>query len=970
MSPVSRLPRSPAVAFRWLLLGCSLLLPGFAAAAAEDSWPREFGRNGRSVLVYEPQVEDWSADGRLQLRAPVAVTPARGEPARYGVLGIASPTEVDAGSQSVLLGAPEVNAQFPDLPADEAARLQALVREALPAGRPLTLALPTLIAAGGRPPAAAAPEVAVDLDPPPIFHSTRPATLLMFYGPPAFEPVGDSPLQAATNTESTVLYEPDAQRYWLALEDGWLTAPDLRAGPWTQPASLSPAFRSLPADAWGALTARGPGPRMTRAPAVIYSERPAELIVTDGPPRYVPVAGTRLEAIANTDSPVFVLPGARRHYFLTAGRWFTAPTLAGPWQPATTDLPPDFTQIPPNGPYGWVLASVPGTPAAAEAVALAGVPRKSTVPRQGLRYAPVYEGPPRYEPIDGTGGVDWIVNTPYEVVRYEDRYYGVDDGVWFVADEPGGPWYPAERVPGAIYRIPPAHPLYHVTYVRIYGHTPETVTYGYTPGYTGQYVSNGVLMFGVGALVGWALADRGDRHPDYIPYRPWYRPAQPWRAYGYGAVYRPGKGFAPRGWAWGRYRPKPLPVAWTGHEKRWARSPLLIEQRRVTTTTVLSAGAAARTRVVELPGTPFAGGDRYRRWGGRSPALDERWQQARRFEAARPAPAKLRRQGPMFVGQDGALYRRSARDDWQRVAGDGRSIPVDRALATRQIAAPAKGPGARGSDALRRGQALVPAQNPADRPDRPDRADRPDRGPDRREPGPARFEAGRGGADPQRRDEAGAQAPAVREPGARPDRDPSGRDAPPDRRQEAAPRSPDRDARARAQAPDDRPDSPARDGRPQPRPEAGSPERPQATGRDERPQPRSEARPPERPQPRAEARPPERPQPAVRVDRPQPRAEVRPPERPQPRAEARPSERPQPAARVERPQPRPEARPPERPQPAARAERPQPRQAPPPPARVERPRPEARQAAPAPQPGGGGGGGGKGHGGREDKGKG
>ncbi|HNI24677.1 MAG TPA: hypothetical protein PLK47_17915, partial [Plasticicumulans sp.] len=88
MSPVSRLPRSPAVAFRWLLLGCSLLLPGFAAAAAEESWPREFGRNGRSVLVYEPQVEDWSADGRLQLRAPVAVTPARGEPARYGVLGI------------------------------------------------------------------------------------------------------------------------------------------------------------------------------------------------------------------------------------------------------------------------------------------------------------------------------------------------------------------------------------------------------------------------------------------------------------------------------------------------------------------------------------------------------------------------------------------------------------------------------------------------------------------------------------------------------------------------------------------------------------------------------------------------------------------------------------------------------------------------------------------------------------------
>ena len=46
-----------------------------------------------------------------------------------------------------------------------------------------------------------------------------------------------------------------------------------------------------------------------------------------------------------------------------------------------------------------------------------------------------------------------------------------------------------------IYTIPPSSPVYYVTYVRIYGSTPDVVYIGYTPGYLGSYYSaDGVVV--------------------------------------------------------------------------------------------------------------------------------------------------------------------------------------------------------------------------------------------------------------------------------------------------------------------------------------------------------------------------------------------------------------------------------------------------------------------------------------------
>ena len=55
---------------------------------------------------------------------------------------------------------------------------------------------------------------------------------------------------------------------------------------------------------------------------------------------------------------------------------------------------------------------------------------------------------------------------------------------------------PADKVPDEIYQIPPSSAKHNVTYVNIYESTPDTVTYGYTAGYSGVYVGYGVAMWG------------------------------------------------------------------------------------------------------------------------------------------------------------------------------------------------------------------------------------------------------------------------------------------------------------------------------------------------------------------------------------------------------------------------------------------------------------------------------------------
>jgi hypothetical protein len=96
-----------------------------------------------------------------------------------------------------------------------------------------------------------------------------------------------------------------------------------------------------------------------------------------GPPQYQAIGGTSLQYIANSDAAMLRDRSAGRFYFLVSGRWFSATSLAGPWTFGTDSLPADSTRIPANGPRGFLLVSVPGTPQAQEALIQARIPQQA-----------------------------------------------------------------------------------------------------------------------------------------------------------------------------------------------------------------------------------------------------------------------------------------------------------------------------------------------------------------------------------------------------------------------------------------------------------------------------------------------------------------------------------------------------------------------------------------------------------------
>ena len=148
----------------------------------------------------------------------------------------------------------------------------------------------------------------------------------------------------------------------------------------------------------------------------------------------------------------------------------------------------------------------------------------------------VYDGEATFVPIEGTS-MSYAKNTSVPVIKVSDNnYYCVEAGVWFKAPTPQGPWRVADTVPPEIYTIPPSSPIYYVTYVKVYGSSPDVVYVGYTPGYYGTVVSSNTTTVVYGT--GWY-------YPPYISPTVWY---------GWPYTYGVGAGFTwttTTGWSFG-----------------------------------------------------------------------------------------------------------------------------------------------------------------------------------------------------------------------------------------------------------------------------------------------------------------------------------------------------------------------------------------------------------------------------------
>ena len=181
-----------------------------------------------------------------------------------------------------------------------------------------------------------------------------------------------------------------------------------------------------------------------------------------------------------------------------------------------------------------MLASVPGTPQAAEAVLLAQVPQTARVNKKEIKAPDVaYQGDPKFEPIEKTS-LSRAVNTDKDIVKVGDLYYMCFQGVWFVSSSPQGPWEVTSSVPQTIYEIPVSSPVHNVTYVTVVEEdtSDDWVTFAAVAGYSGMMVAWGCAVWGSGYYY--------PPYWGYGGYYPYYYPHYP--TYGYGAYYNPWTG--------------------------------------------------------------------------------------------------------------------------------------------------------------------------------------------------------------------------------------------------------------------------------------------------------------------------------------------------------------------------------------------------------------------------------------------
>ena len=509
-----------------------------AGAVRDEGWPRQFSVNGNSFAIYQPQMEEWVGN-RWLARAAFSVSNGPAAQPNYGVLWFEARTEIDKVKRLVSFTEIKVTkVNFPAAP-DKSSLLQnALQSHVTQKGEVIALdrVLTDIAAnAGGN----TAAGHTVKNDPPKIFFSTSPALLVLIDGAPVLRPVEGTELQRVINTRVLIVNESQSGKFYLRLLDGWLETSDLM-GQWqfaaNVPAQLNKALAvataSKQVDLLNGSVAEDGSPktslkdlaRQNELPAVYVSNTPAELLQTRGEPQVAAIPSTELVYVTNTENDMFVHTATQGHYILVAGRWFSSQSMKGPWAYVAPDkLPADFARIPVSHAKASVLVSVAGTPQAKEAMIANSIPQTATVTRSTAALTVEYDGTPEFKPIENTS-LQYAVNTSTPVIAVSsNNYYAVYNGVWFVATSARGPWVVATNVPNVIYTIPVGSPVHYVTYVRVYGSTPEVVYVGYTPGYYGTVVtSSNVVVYGTG----WY----------YPPYVGAYWYGSPY-TYGYGVVF-------------------------------------------------------------------------------------------------------------------------------------------------------------------------------------------------------------------------------------------------------------------------------------------------------------------------------------------------------------------------------------------------------------------------------------------------
>ncbi len=485
-----------------------LVCPWVAAEETPDDqdWPRILRMDGGGkLIIHAPQVEQWKEFSTLDLSA--AVTVETDDDELLGAMRMRLTTAVDIARRVALVSNAElVRLDLPGASEELTAKVGKQLIDYVRSGSP-EVQLDDIFV-GMDPTVKLVREVEIDVTPPNVILSQKAAILICFDGAPKTVAIAGTDLLLAANSPSLLFQHARTGWWYLLGGDVWFKTGDLRKGPWVPAPQLPSTFGKLPDDElWGGLKKLIPGRKIERKdmPTVHVAFEPTELLITFGAPTFKPIKDTSLTYVDNTESDIFLNSKDGLYYVLFSGRWYRTRGNDHPLEFCTHDLPADFARIDPEHAAGRVLASVPGTEQAKDALLGNTLPRQATVARGAIKLEIPHKGQPRFAPIEGTG-IEVASNVGVDLFRIDGGLYCCSDGIWFAAQSVNGPWKLCDKLPEAFAKIPATSPYFNVSYVRIVGATDKAVTYAYTTGYFGCFANRGVVVWGTGRRHKWSDA--------------------------------------------------------------------------------------------------------------------------------------------------------------------------------------------------------------------------------------------------------------------------------------------------------------------------------------------------------------------------------------------------------------------------------------------------------------------------------
>ena len=466
-------------------------------------WPREIEAPKAKVVIYQPQLENFTYN-KLQARAAVSVTKEGEKDPKFGAIWVLARVSTDKNTRMVELLDVKITAvKFPNATKSDESRLSQFLEKEIPKWN-LQLSLDRLISSLELADKKVSAETKLKNTPPRIIFVTYPAVLVLIDGEPKLKKIENSSLKYIINTPYFIVLDTTKKTYYLKGSAFWFSASELK-GPWIEtkspPAKAVEISRKMEKKQKEQQKQPSENQEVDKSivPKIFVSTKPAELIQSDGEPKYIPIKGTNLLYMNNTESDVIMDISSQKYFILISGRWYTSGSLTGKnWNfVESKKLPKDFAKIPPESDMGAVLSSVAGTKQAKEAVLENSIPQTSKVDRKKAKLTVKYDGKPKFKKIEGTK-ISYAVNTDKSVLKFKGKYYCCDEAIWFEAKKSEGPWKVCVSVPKEFQTIPPSSPVYNVKYVYVYDHTPDVVYVGYTPGYYGSYVYGGCVVYGTG----------------------------------------------------------------------------------------------------------------------------------------------------------------------------------------------------------------------------------------------------------------------------------------------------------------------------------------------------------------------------------------------------------------------------------------------------------------------------------------